>query len=109
MARKSMSSSIAAARSSNETSCSSADGLVGIRPASPQQTSVERSKPSMQSIVRLLPVAALIMSVAIAIPPSLAVADDPADAEHDQPAAGQTIGLVSLPKPQIISGVVAGV
>jgi hypothetical protein len=65
----------------------------------------------MLSIIRLLPVAALTMSVAIAIPPSLAVADDPAGSEHDRTAAGQTVGLVSLPKPatEIISGVVAGV
>jgi hypothetical protein len=65
----------------------------------------------MQSIIRLLPVAALAMSVAVAILPSLAVADDPASAEHDRLAASQTVGLVSLPKPatEIISGVVASI
>jgi Cu/Ag efflux protein CusF len=64
----------------------------------------------MRSILYLLPVAALTMSVAVAILPSRA-ADDPAGAAHDRPAVGQTVGLVSLPKPatKVISGVVASV
>jgi hypothetical protein len=65
----------------------------------------------MRSIIRLLPVAALTMSVAAAILPSLAIADDPASAAYDRPAAGQTVGLVPPPKPatEIISGVVASI
>lgn len=60
----------------------------------------------MSSIIRLL-----LTTVFIAVMPSLAVADDPAGVEHDRPAAGPTVGLIGVPKPEteIISGVVASV
>lgn len=64
----------------------------------------------MRPIIRLL-FPAVFASVAVAMLPSLAVADDPAGAEHDRVAASQTVGLVWPPKPatETISGVVASV
>lgn len=65
----------------------------------------------MSSIIRLLLIATFTTGVMVVIPPSLAFADDPAGAEHDRPAAGQTVGVAGLAKPatEIISGVVASV
>jgi Cu/Ag efflux protein CusF len=65
----------------------------------------------MPSIIRLLLTAAFATSVVVAIMPSLSFADDPAAAEHDRLAAGQTAGVVSPPKSvtEKISGVVASV
>ena len=65
----------------------------------------------MRCTIRLFLTTTLTMSVAVAIVSSLAIADNPAGAEHDRPADGQTVGLVTLPKPatETISGVVASV
>lgn len=70
-----------------------------------------RGKPEMSSIIRLWLIATFTTGVMVTIPPSLAFADDPADAEHDRPAAVQTVGVAGLAKPasEIISGVVASV
>jgi hypothetical protein len=65
----------------------------------------------MSSMIRLLLITVCAMSVAVMIPPPLAFADDPAGAGPDRLAAGQTVGVASLPKPmtEMISGVVASV
>jgi hypothetical protein len=65
----------------------------------------------MSSIIRLLLITVCAISAAAMIPPSPAFADDPAGVEQHRPAAGQTVGLVELPRPasEIISGVVASV
>jgi Copper binding periplasmic protein CusF len=65
----------------------------------------------MLSMIRLLLITVCAASVAVMIPSSLAFADDPGGVEQHRPAAGQTVGLIELPKParEIISGVVASV
>lgn len=65
----------------------------------------------MSSIIRPFLVTACAVSVAVMIPSSLAFADGPPGLEQHPPAAGQTLGLVELPKPvsESLSGVVASV
>jgi hypothetical protein len=64
----------------------------------------------MSSIIRPLLTAVFSMTVVMSLP-SLAFADDPAGVEHDRPAAGQTVGVASLPQhsAETISGIVASI